>query len=50
MSSPMWILCDMAVESMMNIIMFVMFIFVIKNGLGLGFGGPREFYDGFETS
>ena len=41
---------DMAVKSMTNIVLFVTFIFVIKNGLGLGFGGLRTFYDGFETS
>ena len=41
---------DMAVKSMTNIVLFVMFIFVIKNGLGLDFGGPRTFYDGFKTS
>ena len=40
----------MAVEYMMNIIMFVMFIFVIKNGLGLGFRGSRTFNDHFKTS
>ena len=41
---------DMAVKSMTNIVLFVMFIFVIKNGLGLDFGGPRTVYDGFKTS
>ena len=24
-------------------------VFIIKNGLGLDFGGPRIFYDGFKT-
>ena len=38
---------DVAIESVM---MFVVFIFVIKNRLGLGFGSPRIFYDGFKTS
>jgi len=33
-----------------NIILFVMIIFVMENGFGLGFGGPGIFYDGFETS
>jgi len=49
-SSSMSSMCDMIVESMTNITLFVMFIFVIKNGLGLGFGGSRTFYDGFEMS
>ena len=34
---------DMEIES-------VTLIFVIKNGFGLGFGGPGLFYDGFKTS
>ena len=38
-----WTLCDVAIESMT-------FIFVTKNGFGLGFGGPEIFYDGFKTS
>ena len=41
---------DMAIESVTKIILFVTFIFVIENGLGLGFGGPRIFCDVFETS
>ena len=36
--------------SVMKIILFVTFIFIIENGFGLGFGGPRTFYDGFKTS
>ena len=47
-SSSMSSLCDMAIESVTKIILFVTFIFVIKNGLG--FGGPGTFYDGFKTS
>ena len=43
MSSPVWIMCDLAIES-------VTFIIVIKNWFGLGFGGPEIFYDGFKTS
>jgi len=43
-------MCDMAIEFVMKIILFVTFIFVIENGLGLGFGGPRTFYDDFKTS
>jgi hypothetical protein len=43
-------MCDMAIESVTKIVLFVMFIFVIENGFGLGFGGPKKFYDGFETS
>ena len=38
------------IESVTKIILFVMFIFVIENGLGLGFGGPGIFCDVFETS
>ena len=49
-SSSMSSMCDMAIESVTKIILFATFIFVIKNGLGLGFGGPGTFYDGFETS
>ena len=41
---------DMAIESVTSIILFVTFIFVIENGLGLGFGGPGIFCDVFETS
>ena len=48
--SSMSLLCDMAIESVMKIILFVALIFVIKNGLGLGFGGPGTFHDGFKTS
>jgi len=44
------LMCDMTIEFMMKIILFVMFSFVIENGLGLGFGGPEIFYDGFKTS
>ena len=43
MSSPVWIMCDLAIES-------VTFIIVIKNWFGLGFGGPGTFYDGFKMS
>ena len=49
-SSAMSSMCDMAIEFVTKIILFVTFIFVIENGLGLGFGGPGTFYDGFETS
>jgi len=38
----------MVIEFVMKIILFVTFIFVIENGLGLGFGGPGTFYDGFK--
>ena len=48
--SSMSSMCDMAIEFVTKIILFVTFIFVIKNGFGLGFGGPRTFYDGFKTS
>ena len=50
MSSSMSLICDMAIEFVTKIILFVTFIIVIENGLGLGFGGPGEFYDVFETS
>jgi len=43
-------MCDMAIEFVTKIILFVTFIFVIENGIGLGFGGPRTFYDDFKTS
>jgi len=43
-------MCDMAIKFATEIILFVMFTFVIKIGFGLGFGGPGEFYDGFKTS
>src|SRR6185436_982345 len=48
--SSMSSMCDIAIESVTKIILFVTFIFVIENGLGLGFGGPGTFYDGFKTS
>ena len=38
-SSSISSMSDMAIESVTKIILFVMFIFVIENGLGLGFGG-----------
>ena len=41
---------DVTIEFVTKFILFVMFIFVIENGLGLGFGGPGIFYDGFKTS
>ena len=41
---------DVAIKSITKIILFVTFIFVIENRLGLGFGGPGTFYDGFKTS
>ena len=50
MSFSMSSMCDVAIESVMKVILFVTFIFVTENGLGLGFGGPRIFYDGFKTS
>ena len=50
MSSFMSSLCDMAIESVTKIILFVTLIFVIENGLGLGFGGPGTFHDGFKMS
>jgi len=50
MSSIMSLMCDMAIESVTKVILFVMFIFVIENGLGLGFGCSGTFYDGFKTS
>ena len=49
-SSSMSSICDMAIESVTKIILFVMLIFVIENGLGLGFRGPEIFHDGFKTS
>ena len=49
-SSSMSSMCDMAIESVTKIILFVTFIFVIENGLGLGFGGSGIFYDDFKTS
>ena len=49
-SSSISSMCDMAIEFVTKIILVVTFIFVIENGLGLGFGGPETFYDGFKTS
>ena len=49
-SSSMSSMCDMAIESVTKIILFVTLIFVIENGLGLDFGGPGIFYDGFKIS
>ena len=49
MSSFMSLMCDMAIEFVTKIILFVTFIIVIENGLGLGFGGPGTFYDAFKT-
>ena len=49
-SSSMSSMCDMAIQFVTKIMLFVTFIFVIENGLGLGFGGPRIFYDDFKTS
>ena len=43
-------MCDIAIEFVMKIILFVTFTFVIENGFGLGFGGSGIFYDGFKTS
>ena len=42
MSAAMSSMCDMAIESVMKIIMFVTLIFVIENGFGLGFRGPGD--------
>ena len=50
MSSSMSLLCDMAIESVTKIILFMTLIFVIENGFGLGFGGPGTFHDGFKMS
>ena len=49
-SSSMSSMCDIAIESVTKIKLFVTLIFVIENGLGLGFRGPETFYDGFKTS
>ena len=49
-SSSMSSMCDMTIEFVMKIILFVTFIFVIENGFGLGFGGSGTFYDGFKMS
>ena len=35
-------MCDMAIESVTKIILFMTLIFVIENGLGLGFRGPGD--------
>ena len=43
-------MCDVANEFVTKIILFVTFIFIIENGLGLGFGDPGTFYDAFKTS
>ena len=43
-------MCDMVIEFVTKIILFVMFNFVIENGLGLGFEGPGTFYDVFKMS
>ena len=43
-------LCDMAIKSVTKLILLVTLIFVIENGLGLGFGGPGTFHDSFKTS
>ena len=49
-SSSMSSMCDMAIESVTKIIMFVTLIFVIENGLELGFRGPETYHDDFKTS
>ena len=36
-------MCDIAIEFVMKIILFVTFTFVIENGFGLGFGARRHF-------
>ena len=43
-------MCDMAIEFVTKIILFVMFIFVIENGFGLGFRAPETYNDDFKTS
>jgi hypothetical protein len=48
-SSSMSSMSDMAIEFVTKIILFVTFIFIIENGLGLDFEGPGTFYDGFKT-
>ena len=48
-SSAMSSMCDMAIESMTKIILFMTFIFIIEMGLGWALE-PGTFYDGFETS
>ena len=50
MLSSMSSMYDIIIESVMKIILFVTFIFVIENGLGLGFGGLKTFYDDFKMS
>ena len=42
-SSSMSSMCDMAIESVTKIILFVTFIFVIENGFRLGVGGRGHF-------
>ena len=49
-SSYMSSIYDVAIEFVTKFILFVIFIFVIENGLGLGFRGPGTFHDGFKTS
>ena len=49
-SSSMSSMYDVAIESVTEIILFVMFIFVTENGLGLGFGGSETIYNVFKTS
>jgi len=41
-SSSMSSMCDMAIEFVTKIILFVTLIFVIENGIGLGFRGPED--------
>ena len=50
MLSSMSSMYDITIEFVMKIILFVTFIFVIENGLGLGFGGLKTFYDDFKMS
>ena len=49
-SSSMSLICDMTIEFVTKIILFVTFIIVIENGLGLDFGGLETFYDAFKMS
>jgi len=49
-SSSISSMCDMAIESVTKIILFVTLIFVIENGLGWASGGLEIFHDGFKTS
>ena len=57
MSSSMSLMCGMAIEicdenwqlkSVTKILLFVTFIFVTENGLGLDFRGSGTFYDDFK--